>query len=286
MGEATHILQPKLKTSKLKTLLFMAKPKELKVDSVSDYLNIVSERCSEHRDVLFRGHADASWKLVPKIARLKWRADFSLRTAEKEMFAEFKRRAASLTSRDPCDDWDWLSLAQHHGLPTRLLDWSTNALVALWFAVEKPPLKDSSGAVKDGAVWFFFLKDSDYADVQNDTNPFTGRLTQVFRPRHHAPRIVAQSGWFTAHKFMDKEIPFIPLEVNKNYKARVLKVIVPATLFHVLRNELNRCGINAASLFGDLDGLTRQITSEFSPPEDEAELLADIASQTLEEDGL
>lgn len=243
-----------------------------RIGSISEYLDIVSEKCSEHRDVLFRGHADASWKLVPKIARLKLGEGDSFRESEREMFSEFKRRAASLTSRDPRDDWDWLSLAQHHGLPTRLLDWSTNALVALWFAVEKPPLKDAKGVAKDGAVWIFLLEANDYADVQNDTNPFTGRLTQVFRPRHHAPRIVAQSGWFTAHKYMVERNLFIPLESNNRYKSRLQKLVVPAVLFPVIRKELNRCGINAASLFGDLDGLTKQLTSEFSLPDDEADV--------------
>ena len=64
------------------------------------------------------------------------------------MFDEFKRRGVAVLPSRPSDDWEFLAVARHHGLPTRLLDWTENPLAALFFALEEP----SSG---DSAVWCY-----------------------------------------------------------------------------------------------------------------------------------
>ena len=135
----------------------------------------IEEQRSGERNVLFRGHTNCSWLLEPKIARLKLRNRFRLPGAESELLRDFKRQALQYLARDLQNDWDWLALAQHHGLPTRLLDWTTNALVALWFAVEQPPEEDANGA-----VWMFYGKPDDYADEKKNKNPLhTARTFSV-----------------------------------------------------------------------------------------------------------
>jgi len=129
------------------------------ITSLPDYLEYVASQSTGERNVLFRGHTESPWKLEPKIARLDLRKRFSLQSAEKEMLRDFKRQALPYISHNFKDDWDWLALAQHHGLPTRLLNWTTNALVALWFAVEKPAKTKT-----DGAVWIFLGEPNDYVD--------------------------------------------------------------------------------------------------------------------------
>ncbi|RYZ80643.1 MAG: FRG domain-containing protein [Proteobacteria bacterium] len=242
------------------------------VGSLPDFLSRVEERCTGCRNVLFRGHSVESWKLEPKLARIPIRPPFDVPDAEAKMFLEFKRRASSFAPKELSTDWDWLALAQHHGLPTRLLDWTTNALVALWFALERPPVKD-----QDGAVWIFFGEPSDYADDREIQNPFAIQKTLIYRPRHSASRISAQSGWFTAHRLMPSKNTFMPLEQIKVYKDRLIKLVIPGKSFGVLREDLNRCGINSASIFADLDGLSRQVAWEFSPPLDEEEFLQEMA---------
>ena len=248
----------------------------VEADSLPGYLQYIESQCTGERNVLFRGHTNATWKLEPKIARLLFRTRFSMPNAEYEMLRDFKRQALPHLPRDLRDDWDWLALAQHHGLPTRLLDWTTNALVALWFAVESPPSDNG-----DGAVWVFFGTPADYADEEKIPNPLRTKRTLIFRPRHLTPRIIAQSGWFTIHPFTSNTPAFLPLERNSRQKARLRKITIPGRYFPSLREDLSRCGLNAGTLFGDLNGISKQLCWEFSPLDDEVELenaLAEDAS--------
>lgn len=235
------------------------------VSSLPTYLQHIEAQCAGKRNVLFRGHTNSSWKLEPKIARLALRTHFRMPAAENEMLQDFKRQALPHLPRSIQDDWDWLALAQHHGLPTRLLDWTTNALVALWFAVEKPPERKISGA-----VWMFFGNPNDYADNDKATNPLHTQQTLIFRPHHLTPRIIAQSGWFTIHPFRPNDLPrFVPLESVALQKWLLQKIEIPSQYFPALREDLSRCGVNAGVLLGDLNGISKQLSWVYSPLEDE-----------------
>src|SRR5271166_5433292 len=99
----------------------------------------------------FRGHEKANWKLRPKLFRDTECKVEDLFEFEEELRAEFKRRgsqlAEGLTLPAYQDDWGWYSLMQHYGAPTRLLDWSDGALIALYFAVrDRPKDKNQDGA--------------------------------------------------------------------------------------------------------------------------------------------
>jgi hypothetical protein len=82
----------------------------------------------------FRGHADADWKLAPKLYRASVPRR-GIRIIEDEIRQEFMMRAPSLTDKGPQNSWDWYFTMQHSGAPTRLLDWTEGALIALYFAV-------------------------------------------------------------------------------------------------------------------------------------------------------
>ena len=203
--------------------------------------------------------------MLPKIARLKLKSGLSLLETEKSMLEEFQLQAPSLVGVLPQSDWEWLSLAQHHGMATRLLDWTGNPLAALWFAVRKPPLDK-----KHGVVWVFDPHEDDYVKPEPGSSPFVGARTRVFAPKHIARRIIAQSGWFTVHKYAEKK-GFIPLERHFRYIHKLAKLVIPHEHFAGVRYDLSQCGVNPASMLTDLDGLCSHIEWRHSLLEDERE---------------
>lgn len=202
---------------------------------------------SDADDVIFRGHRCASWLLQPKLARMPLRDD-GVSTVEAKLVESFESRYLPFVVKEH-DQWDLLAMAQHHGLATRLLDWPQNPLVALWFAVREPSLDG-----EDGAVLGFVAEQGDYAD--KTIPPFEVTKTKFFRPRHLNSRIVAQSGWFSVHRLDPKLQRFSTLERLAHYRDRLRKFRIPARAFSDLRSELDHVGINAATMFPDLDGLT------------------------------
>ena len=230
------------------------------VDSLSDYLGYVEESCGNFRKPLFRGHADETWSLVPRLGRVAPPRGSTLRETESRMFLEFKRRAIPHFVQRPSSDWEWLAIAQHNGLPTRLLDWTGNPLAALWFAVNQ-----DVGKRGRGGVWILHAFEDDYVDSLPNgrgASPFgIAEGTRVFRPEHSSPRITAQDGWFTLHHLRN-ENRFIPLEGHARYHKRLSYVAVPATRFAKLRAELDRCGVHSAALFPDLPGLAQHLATE------------------------
>lgn len=101
--------------------------KSREIRSISD---LVSLKAEIGFDCWFRGQPNAAFDLNPGVFR-----SLDFERSERQMLDEFKHSALSRSDVHPEDYWDWLVLAQHHGLPTRLLDWSENPLQALFFAV-------------------------------------------------------------------------------------------------------------------------------------------------------
>jgi hypothetical protein len=234
---------------------------EFTIRTVSEYVDCLAMINRGTRG-LYRGQrSDRS--LLPKIARLT--TYLPILQAEREMIEVFKLRSEPLLEQRPVDEWDWLAIMQHHGLATRLLDWSLNPLAALWFCVCKPAAGNGPGV-----VWLFHPASHDYVERLGQAAPTHIHKVYVLRSRSIAARIRSQSGWFTAHYFDQAQERFIALEADSLFAPRLTKLLIPSDAFANLRFQLDRLEVNAATLFPDLDGLCANIEWAFSSFADEA----------------
>lgn len=185
---------------------------------------------------MFRGQASAEWLLVPKAGREPYK-----RRNDLDLLSAWSRRAAEFLSPLPANIWERMALAQHHGLPTRLLDWSYNPLVAAFFACAEAP--DS-----DGVIYCFRAEDRVNSEV---AQPEKLKRVMKYRPVVVASRIARQSGLFTIHPD-----PETPLEDAIGKKDDIEFILIAANYKRDLIFELNQYGVNRLTLMGDLDGLS------------------------------
>lgn len=212
-------------------------------------------------DVIFRGQR-GDWPLVPAAGRDRERKRWF--ATEQAVIEEFPREALPYLGFVPRNDWQWLALAQHNRLPTRLLDWTKNPLVALWFAVCGPAHKG-----EPGIVWAHGYDPSEAVYTTDErTSPFEIDSTFVYFPEHVFPYIQAQSGVFTIHHRHSKDDPFVPFEEANDSDKRLTKIEIPAKSFPTIRYHLFRLGVNPATLFPGLTGLVERIKYQNEPCED------------------
>ncbi len=229
---------------------FVAEIERIKAAEVED---------RNHADFLFRGQSTDK-PLCPRIARLEPNGEFS--KVEELMLSEFSRLRLAYTEFEPADEWDQLALAQHHGLPTRLLDWSYSAMAALWFCVSGVPDEGEDGLQRHGVVWLLKTRSDDFINFPTTLSPFNQPKTRIFRPRAVSRRILAQAGLFTCH-MVRKNGTFLPLNKNTNYLNRMVKFVIPGERFRLMRDQLNANGVNSHSLFPDLDGLAKYLQGRY-----------------------
>lgn len=232
--------------------------REIEVTSIESYLNLIKHSKVDYAsqtgavDFLFRGQT-IDYPLIPKICRLKAKGD--LLTIENLLLQEFKRTNPLLVEQHrPMDDWDYLTLGQHFGLPTRLLDWSNNALAALWFATGESygPKQDQHPAY--AVVWILMAEAEDFNLNIAEQVPFEVTETKIFRPRIIKQRINNQSGVFSIHSTSEMlEMRF--MNEIESFSKKLIKVKIPASYVHEIRVDLDTLGVNAFSIFPELEGL-------------------------------
>lgn len=234
-----------------------------KINSLTEYVEKVLLRRSGYK-VIYRGQIE-DWKLMPSIGRDYY--GYQLRNDEQIIFEKFKRQSIPyLRDFIPETKWQWLSLAQHYRLPTRLLDWTYNPLAALWFAVSEPPLKkDPPPAIVN--AFDYGIGNQIIKPLKTDS-PFDITEPLVYTPEHINKRIQAQSGVFTAHPFDEINDRFIPLE-EAIMPTELTKFEIPPKFFPDIRYELSICNITAGTLFPDLEGLVEKIRYEHIHQADE-----------------
>ena len=235
------------------------------IERVSEFIARVSSR-----KFYFRGQSNSIYNLLPKLVRdqtYKLLCEVHQKTKpleiQEKLLQRYKRFTPtyhlgfnSRTMEDVNRFEDCLCLAQHHGLPTLLLDWTLNPLVALYFAVRK-----DNG--KDGKVWIMEFLPYDRRDkmtvhLESDEK-FPHKITTplLISPKPFDARIFEQSGRFTySTEFTSLE----EIQGEKPWQTINFCIIKSNNKIKVLK-ELENMQVNEGRLFPDFDGSARYLSS-------------------------
>jgi len=227
----------------------------------------------------FRGEPDSKTPLLPRVYRLK--ADGTPHV-ENQLLQFFRMKAPSLggDSVPPRSEHtdQWLCLAQHVGLPTRLLDWSEGALVALYFAlIEDTPIVwmlhpvelnrlslPSNTSLGENEFPLTWVQPENSINIGSEN--FRGAWEQdrrgvelpvAIHPTDIHPRMSAQRSCFTIHgKKKQCMNDLVPPSILKRYE-------VAPNMKHKMLMELRMLGVSHSTIFPDLDGLAKDLAQRF-----------------------
>ena len=256
---------------------------EIRVSSWSElheqlFADSWNERLGLHRsNFAYRGRWDADDDLATSLLKLGG----DTRTLERNLLRNFRKYA--MADAVPLDSpWNWLALGQHHGLPTRLLDWTYSPYVALHFATSKRECFD-----RDGAVWMVdYVRAHELAPKKlrecleaEGTNLFTTEMLESVAPKlgdlerlgddfvvfveppSFDARIVNQYALFSLSSHPDRSFD----EWLREHDDLARRLVIPAELKWEVRDKLDQANVTERVLFPGLDGLTRWLVRYHAP---------------------
>jgi hypothetical protein len=227
---------------------------------------------------VFRGVDDATWSLLTSLQRLPRRENASTEIIEHSLIRSF-RRYASAGAFDEKSEWYVLAVAQHNGLPTRCLDWTSSPLVAAHFACG-----DEAYRKKDGAIWC--LHAGILRDINEENNPNTGSLRGIawvydtrlleksypnlteldktnaagalmllWEPPSLDSRIANQSGLLSIMNSADESQNEFLRTYCERFNDLVIRIVIDASAKSEIRDMLDQNNISERTLFPGLPGL-------------------------------
>ncbi|MBT9551309.1 MAG: FRG domain-containing protein [Hydrogenophaga sp.] len=230
--------------------------KKYAINSIGELIDKLKPELKQRDPAWFRGHADASWKLLPGYQRYK------NPPPESVLINKFKQNASLLVNTREPHKFEWLFYMQHYGAPTRLLDWSESPLFGLYFAVTSTPNKQ-------GALWLLkplelnklatsntkeakFIPSFDdqlldnYSTESIEANNFEGVIPMAAIATRNNTRIQAQLGVFTISHRTATSIE------NIGTGSHVTKFTISPAAKKTIFGELKLLGVNKFQLFPEL----------------------------------
>jgi hypothetical protein len=213
------------------------------LSSVEEFLSVAVAPIENA--IIYRGVPDATYDLIPSVGR--WKGPESARAHfERQVFEDFKSRALGYLTIQPRNEWEWLFLAQHHGLPTRLLDWSSSPLAALHFALRE---ERSSDPAVYALNFSYSIISQDITRILGEDPLAVRQLAQVI-PSYINDRVERQRSVFTI-----QPDPWAPLRDRNEMR----KYIFPAANRRDMLRRLQYLGVTHCSLTPGLDSLSKDI---------------------------
>ncbi|MDE4084544.1 FRG domain-containing protein [Planococcus maritimus] len=249
---------------------------EVRINNVSEFIQTVSQIHEDKKRLWFRGQGQddrIKYRLLPNIYRNSLEV-----YPEHDFYLRFKAKAVPYLTYQPTSEWDWLFLMQHHGVPTRLLDWTEEALIALAFAIQNRYSEDEIEF--DSVVWCLeptilnsncingdnkFIPNIEEKEISSAFNMASRSQMRNNFPAAiigslNSDRIVSQKGVFTIFPKPPNVVPLEELPGANNFLSRI---IINKNEINGIQQELFRLGITEGRLYPDLDSVAKEILREY-----------------------
>jgi hypothetical protein len=257
--------------------------KKVNIDSIEQLLK---ELNSLPNNFIYRGHSDSAWKLESSLERVvgsKWSVDSAIRFEEYSLDV-FKSKFHLYDNENiaPESKLAWLSIMQHYGVPTRLLDFTASPYVALYFALETyDPQRHQDfavfaldySAIMQKSIDYISLKDVSFHETRESihrkqdaifdgiVDRFAYDIAWITEPKQVNARLDRQAGSFLISGNRGCRIEEV-LASSTYATADMIKYCIPSNLYTGVFALLRKMNVTSKSLFGDLGGLARSIKME------------------------
>jgi hypothetical protein len=245
---------------------------EVRIRTVADLLQAVEShrQRAKRTPIWFRGSTNRNHSLVPSLARPPFKLEH-----EHALINAFKQNAVQFVDQRPQSEWEWIFIARHHNVPTRLLDWTESPLIGLYFATHSIDVPNRNDR-RDGALWLLLpadlnsqgnIKLPDRRDLpifEDDDEHLHNYLPSVMSSEHHT-RLIPAAGIAVRHSkrmqaqhsvFTVTHRDQTPIEAVTD-GMHIGRYIVPSSAKRRIRRQLEALRIDRLSVFPELDNAAR-----------------------------